>query len=66
MEGPTNLIHLEGKVELQAVGNVMNRVKGSKGIIDILLSVSISILLVRISVFQYLFVGLRIYKEPAL
>ena len=43
-------IHLDGKVELQTVGNVMNWVKGSKGIIDILLLVSLSILLVRISV----------------
>ena len=41
----------------------MNWVKGSKGIIDILLLVGLSILLVRIVV---VFVGLRLYKEPAL
>ena len=38
-------------MELQVVGNVINWVKGSKGIIDISLLINLCVLLVRIVVF---------------
>ena len=48
---------------LELIVCVMNWVKGSKGIIDILLLVKISILLIRIFVFIG---GLRLYRQPNL
>ena len=53
-------------MELQAVGNVITRVKGSKGIIDISHLISLCILLDRLVVTLSRLLGLRLYIEPPL